>query len=89
MLLIQLLGAKIDVVLFLSSLILRKVDSLQKFCSLRNKSFVFVLMFLAFFKSFNQYLWQGEISICKVLVLSKVVTGNNDYFLHQKFELHR
>ena len=30
-----------------------------------------------------------EISICKVLVLIKVVSGKNNYFLHQKFELHR
>ena len=40
MLLIQLWSAEIDV-LFLSSLMLRKVDSLQKFCILRNKIFVF------------------------------------------------
>ena len=36
-LLIQLWGTKIDIVLFLSSLMLRKLDSLQKFRSLRNK----------------------------------------------------
>ena len=68
---------------------LRKVDSLQKFCSLRNKIFVFILIFLAFSKSSIQYLWQGEISICKVLVLIKVVPGKNDYFLHQKFKFLR
>ena len=49
MLLIQLWGTKIDVVLFLSSLILRKVDSLQKCFSLHNKIFAFILIFLAFF----------------------------------------
>ena len=35
------------------------------------------------------YWWQGEISVCKVLVLIKVVSVKNDYFLHPKFELHR
>ena len=85
MLLIQLWGTKIDVVFFLSSLILRKLDSLQKRFRLRNKIFVF-----SFFSKLGiQYLWQGEISVCKVLVLIKVVPGKNDYFLHQKFELHR
>ena len=46
--LIQLWGTKIDIALFLSSLIVRKVDSLEKSFSLRNKIFVFVLIFLAF-----------------------------------------
>ena len=89
-LILLLLGTKTDIVLFLSNLMLGKVDRLQKFCSLRNKIFVRILIFLVFFsKSGIQYLWQGEISICKVLVLIKVVPGKNDYFLHQKFELHR
>ena len=68
---------------------LRKVDSLQKFRSRRDKMLVCILIFLVFSKSGIQYLWQGEISICKVVVLIKVVPGKNDYFLHQKFELHR
>ena len=68
---------------------LRKKDSLQKFPSLRNKIFVFILIFLVISKSCIQYFWQGETSICKVLVLIKVVPGKNDYFLHQKFELYR
>ena len=68
---------------------LRKKDSLQKFRSLRNKIFVCILIFLVISKSRIQYFCQGEISICKVLVLIKVVPGKNDYFLHQKFELYR
>ena len=48
-LLIQQWDTKIDVVLFLSSLMLRKVDNLQKFCSLRNKILVFILIFLVSF----------------------------------------
>ena len=35
------------------------------------------------------YLWQGEINVCKVLALFKLVPVKNDYFLHRKFELHR
>ena len=42
-LLIQLSGTKIDIVLFLSSLMLRKLDSLQKRHSLCNKIFVCIL----------------------------------------------
>ena len=42
-----------------------------------------------FSKSRIQYLWQGEISVCKVLVPIKVVPVNNDCFLHPKLELHR
>ena len=57
--------------------------------SLRSKSFVCILIFLVFFsKSGIQYLWQKEISIFKVQVQIKVVLGKNDYFFHQKFELH-
>ena len=48
-LLIQQWDTKIDVVLFLSSLMLRKVDNLQKFRSLRNKILVFILIFLVSF----------------------------------------
>ena len=32
---------------------------------------------------------EGEISVCKVLVLIKLVPVKNDYFLHSKFELYR
>ena len=88
-LILLLLGTKTDIVLFLSNLMLGKVDRLQKFCSLRNKIFVRILIFLVFFsKSGIQYLWQKEISIFKVQVQIKVVLGKNDYFFHQKFELH-
>ena len=68
---------------------LRKKDSLQKFRSLRNKIFACILIFLVISKPRIQFFCQGEISICKVLVLIKVVPGKNDYFLHQKFELYR
>ena len=74
MLLIQLWGTKIDV-LFLSNLMLKKVDSLQIFCSLHNK-FLFVYINISSF-------------FLKVLVLIKVVPGKNDYFLHQKFKFLR
>ena len=47
-LLIQLWATKIDIVLFLSSLILRKVDNLHKFRSRRSKIFVGVLIILLF-----------------------------------------
>ena len=43
-----------------------KVNNLEKFCSRRDKIFVGILFFLVF--SGIQYLRQGEISICKVLV---------------------
>ena len=43
----------------------------------------------SFFKSGIQYLWQGYISVCKVLVQIKVVPVKNDYFFHPKLELHR
>ena len=66
-----------------------KVDNLHKFRSRCNKIFVGILIFLVFSKSGIQCLWQGEISACKVLVPIKVVPVKNDYFLHQKFELHR
>ena len=46
-LLIQLWGTKIDIVLFLSRLMLRKVDSLQKFRCLHNK--IFVYQYVKFF----------------------------------------
>ena len=39
--------------------------------------------------SFPEYLWQGKVSVRKVLVLIKVVPVKNDYFVHQKFDLHR
>ena len=34
-------------------------------------------------------MWQGEISIFKLLVPIKVVLVKNDYFLYPKFEMHR
>ena len=71
-------GTKIDIVLFLSSLLLREVDILQKFHNLHNKNFVCVLIILVFFEVRHS-----------VLLLIKVVPGKNDYFLHQKIELHR
>ena len=51
--------------------------------------FLDVLIFLVFSKPGIQYLWQVEMSICKVLVPNKVVPLKNDYFFHQKLELHR
>ena len=65
------------------------MDNLQKFGSRHYKIFGWTLIFLAFCKSGIQYLWQGEIGICKILGQIKVVQGKNDYFLHQKFEFHR
>ena len=44
-------------------------------------------MFLVFSKSVIHYLWQGEISICKMLVPIKIVLGKNYYIFHQKFEM--
>ena len=49
------------------------MDNLQKFCSRRNKFFTVILIFLVFRKSGIQYLWQGEISACEILVPIKVV----------------
>ena len=40
-----------------------------------------ILMFLVFSESDIKYLWQGEISVFKVLVPIKVVPVKNDYFL--------
>ena len=65
------------------------MDNFQKFRSSRIKNFVGILIFLVFSESGIQYLWQGEISVCKVLVPIKVVIVKNGYFLHPKFELHR
>ena len=73
----------------LSSLMLKQVDNFRKFGTRCTKVFVDRLMFLDFSKSGMQYLWQGEISVCKVLMLIKVVLVKNNYFLYQKFELHR
>ena len=39
--------------------------------------------------SIPEYLWQGEISVCKVLVLIKIMLVKNDYFFYPKFKLHR
>ena len=52
------------------------MDSLQKF---RNKYFMGLLVFLVFFQLGIQYLWQAEISVCKVLVPIKVMPVKNDY----------
>ena len=65
------------------------MDNLQKFRSRSNKVFVGILIFLAFSELGIEYLWQGEISVCEVLVPIKVVSVKNDCFLHPKFELHR
>ena len=65
------------------------MDNLEKFRSRRNKIFVGILIFPVFSELGIQYLWQGEISVCKVLVPIKIVPVKNDYFLHPKFELHR
>ena len=55
------------------------MDNLEKFSSRRNKILAGILMFLVFSKSCIQYLWQGEISACKVLVSIKVVAVKNDH----------
>ena len=51
--------------------------------------FAGISIILVFSKSVVQYMWQGEISVCKVLVPIKAVPVKNDYFLCPKFELHR
>ena len=48
-----------------------------------------ILTFLVFSESGIEYLWQREISVCKVLVPIKRVPVKNDYFLYPEFELHR
>ena len=62
---------------------------LEKFRTRRSKVFVGISKFLVFSKSRIQDLWQGEISVSKVLLTIKVVPVKNDYFLHSKFKLHR
>ena len=57
-----------------------QVDSLQQFRSLRNKIFVCILIFQVFFR--HSVLVAREISICKVLMIIKIVQGTNDYFPH-------
>ena len=59
-----------------------KVDNFQKFR-------VTKLLCQVFSKSRIQYLLQGEISVCNVLVPIKIVPVKNDYFLQPKFELDR
>ena len=68
---------------------LEKLVNLQKFCGRHSKVFVGILVFPLFSKPGIQYLWQGEIGVCKILVPIKVVPVKNDNFLHPKFELHR
>ena len=63
--------------------------NLQKFCGRRSKVFVVILIFPFFSKPGIQYLWRGEIGVCKVLISIKLVPVKKDYFLHPKFELHR
>ena len=63
-----------------------KVDNLQKFCSRHNNIFAGILIFLVFSKSGIQYLWQGEISACKVLVPIKVVSVKNDYYYSRIYQ---
>ena len=77
-LLIQLWATKIDIALFLSSLMSRK--SSKNFVAGVAKFFMGILIFLVFSKSGIHYLWQGEISVCKVLVPIKVVPVKTDYF---------
>ena len=65
------------------------MDNLQKFRSRSNIVFVGILIFLVFFsKSAIQVFWQGEVSVCKVLVPIKIVPVKNNYFLHPEFESH-
>ena len=49
------------------------MNNLHKFRSRRNDNFVAILIFLLFSKSGIQCLWQGKISVFKVLVSIKVV----------------
>ena len=63
-----------------------KVDNFQKFCSRHNKIFPDILIFLVFSKSGIQYLWQGEISACKVLVAIKVVPVKNDHYYSRIYQ---
>ena len=65
------------------------MDNLQKICSLRNKTFAGIIIFLVFSKPDIKYFRQGEISACKALVPIKVGLGKNDHFLHRKFEFQR
>ena len=65
------------------------MDNLQKFRSCSYKVFVGIFMFLGFFsKSGIQYLWQGKVSVGKVLVPIEVVPEKNNYFRHPKCESH-
>ena len=57
-LLIQLWGINVDIVLFLSILMSRKVDNLQKFCRQRSKIFCVDINISSFSKSEIQYFWQ-------------------------------
>ena len=57
-----------------------KVDNLQKFCCWRNKIFAGILIFLVFSNSGIEYLWQREISACKLTVPIKVVPVRNDHY---------
>ena len=54
---------------------------LQKFIACVTKFLCVYWYFQFLSKSGIHYLWQGEISIWKVLVLSKVILGNNDYLI--------
>ena len=74
---IQLWATKIDI-FFYQIWCPEKVDSLQKFCSRRNKLFAGISIFLVL--SDIQYLWQGEISAFKVIVPIKVVPVKNDHY---------
>ena len=78
---IQLWATKINV-FFYQMWPAEKVDNFQKFCSRHNKIFSDILIFLVFSKSGIQYLWQGEISACKVLVPIKVVPVKNNHYIH-------
>ena len=52
------------------------MDNLQNFCG------------RIFSKSGTQYFWQGEISVCKVLVPIKIVPVKNNYFRYPNFKSH-
>ena len=56
------------------------MDNLQKFCARRNKFFASILILLVISKSGIQYLRQGKVSACKVLVPIKVVPVKNDHY---------
>ena len=63
----------------------------RNFVASVTKSLILIIInnISSFVKSGIQYLWQGKISACTVLLPIKVVPVKNDHFIHPKFELHR